>query len=476
MLGFVREIIIAERFGASWHADVTVTILTLPDILINILLGGALTAALVPSFTADKRRSRALAYQVSVVIFLVFSVISALLALQSALLVRLLAPGYSGQVAAVAETGVTIVVLLLPLFVLTGVTTALLQAWERFAVPSLGSFFFNLVLVAGLWLATQQDTFNIYFIIFSVLAAGSLRYISQLAVVRPGGHPLESFRPWLISWDLIRRYWQAMLSGGMLFIYPVMARAYASMVGEGGVAMFSYAMKLIELPLLLCVSFLGVVLMPRLSEAYRQNREMFTKLVVYGLHAVFALGTVAVTTLFVGRQGYTQLVYGRGLRPEIMDDVTYLVGIGLLCVLFQGAVTFMAAAFNAARKTQLPLVMNLVGGAYLLAVLQFSSNKSLCDIMIVLTSTYGFLAIIYSMAIGRSLLITGMWGKMHTLRFFASALIVNTLVAVGHWLLLSSVKEVWLSFFITVLAGGLALVATALCHHALRERLFRMVN
>lgn len=474
LLGFVREIIIAEGYGASWQADVTVTILTLPDILINILVGGALTAALVPSFTSDRSGARALAYQVSAVIFLIFSVIAALLAWQSPVLIQLLAPGYSGQTAAVAESGVATVVLLLPLFVLTGVTTALLQARERFAIPSLGTFFFNAVLIAGLWFTIRQDTFNVTFIVLSVLAAGALRYASQLVAVRPGFHPVESFRPWLISGDLVRRYWQAMLSGGILFIYPVAARAYASMVGEGGVAMFSYAMRLIELPLLLCVSFLGVVLLPRLSEAYSQNREMFSKLVVYGLQAVFALGMVAVTTLFVGRQGYTQLVYGRGLQPEALQDVTQLVGVGLLCVLFQGAVTFMTATFNAARKTQIPLVMNLAGGAGLLFVLQAGNGHSLLEIMIALTSTYGLLAVVYALVIGRRFLAAGVWRNVYAAGFFVGVLVVNLLVATGHWLLLSAVQGAWLSLLITVLAGGLALVASAFCHHDLRTRFFRV--
>ena len=474
LLGFVREIIIAEGYGASWQADVTVTILTLPDILINILVGGALTAALVPSFTADKANSRALAYQVSVIIFLVFLIIAGLFSWQSSLLVDLLAPGYSGYTEGVAENGVAAVVLLLPLFVLTGVTTALLQAREKFAVPSLGTFFFNSVLIVGLWIAIRQESFNVTFIVLSVLAAGALRYASQLAVVQPGFQPLESLRPWLISGDLLRRYWQAMLSGGILFIYPVAARAFASMSGEGGVALFSYAMRLIELPLLLCVSFLGVVLLPRLSEAYTENREAFGRLISYGLQAVFVLGTVAVATLFVGREGYSQAVYGRGLQPEAMQEVTHILGVGLLCVLFQGAVTFMTAAFNAARKTQVPLLMNLLGGLGLLVMLWANEGNSLLTIMIALTGTYGALAVIYVSVLRGSFSEVGLWPDSASVRFIIGVLAVNLLVAIGHWWLLSTNPGVWLSVLITVLAGGVALVASAFCHHGFRTRFLKV--
>lgn len=470
LLGFVREVIIAEGYGTSWQADVTVTVLTLPDILVNILVGGALTAALVPSFTFDKAGARALAYQVSAILFLVFLVIAGLLAWQSPIVVGLLAPGYSGNTETVTQEGVAAVVLLLPLFVLTGVTTALLQARERFAVPSLGTFVFNAALILGLWFAIQQQSFNVMFIVLSVLAAGALRYFSQVLAVRPAFHPVGSLRPWLITGDLIRRYWQAMLSGGILFIYPVAARAYASMSGEGGVAMFSYAMRLIELPLLLCVSFLGVVLLPRLSEAYSENRQDFERLTSYGLQAVFVLGTVAVGTLFVGREGYAQAVYGRGLHAEAMREVTQIVGVGLLCVLFQGAVTFMTAAFNAARKTQIPLAMNLLGGAGLVLVLQSSEGNSLLAIMVALTGTYGVLTVLYALVLKRRFRGVGFRWDVDSLRFIAGVLAVNLMVAIGHWWLLSFNPALWLSVLITVVAGGLALAVSVLCHKGLRTR------
>ncbi|TGN39924.1 murein biosynthesis integral membrane protein MurJ [Marinobacter confluentis] len=474
LLGFVREILIADGYGASWQADVTVTVLTLPDILINILVGGALTAALVPSFTADKAAARALAYQASIVIFLFFLVVAGVLAWQAPVLVDLLAPGYSGQTRQVAEIGVAAVVLLLPIFVLTGVTTALLQARERFAIPSLGTFFFNGVLIVGLWMAIQQETFNVMVIVLSVFAAGTLRYVSQLVAVRPGIAPVRSMQPWLISGDLVRRYWQAMLSGGILFVYPVAARAYASLVGEGGVAMFSYAMRLIELPLLLCVSFLGVVLLPRMSEAYGQNRKSFIRLIAYGLQAVFLLGTVAIATLFVGRQGYAQAVYGRGLQPEAMQEVVQLVGIGLLCVLFQGAVTFMTAAFNAARQTQLPLAMNLLGGVGLFLALQAGGGRSLLEIMMALTFTYGLLALVYSVVLGRRFPGSGPWRDGQSLKFMAGVLLINVLVAAAHWWLLTSIAGGWLSVMLTIVAGVLALVLSALCHRDVRARIFKV--
>jgi peptidoglycan biosynthesis protein MviN/MurJ (putative lipid II flippase) len=307
-----------------------------------------------------------------------------------------------------------------------------------------------------------------------VLAAGILRYVTQLAVVRPRFYPIGSFHPWLISSDLARRYWQAMLSGGILFIYPVAARAYASQVGEGGVAMFTYAMRLIELPLLLCVSFLSVVLLPRLADAYSYNREAFLRLVVYGVQTVFVLGFTTVCTLFVGRHGYTEIVYGRGLQSGVIDEISKLVAVGILCVLFQGAATFMTAVLNSARKTQIPLILNILGGIGFFIVLKLSSNISLLSIMIALTSTYGVLAIIYMLVVRCVFSFSGLSPSSNSIPFIIGVMAVSGIFSLGHWLILSVVSSIWLSLLTTIVAGCVTLIAAALCHSGIRKLAFKV--
>ena len=50
LAGLAREVSIATRFGTGETADVVVLMLAVPDFLVNILVGGALSAALIPEF------------------------------------------------------------------------------------------------------------------------------------------------------------------------------------------------------------------------------------------------------------------------------------------------------------------------------------------------------------------------------------------------------------------------------------------
>jgi putative peptidoglycan lipid II flippase len=50
--GLFREIQLAAAFGVSVSADVAVLLLTLPDLLVNLVLSGGLSAALIPRLRA----------------------------------------------------------------------------------------------------------------------------------------------------------------------------------------------------------------------------------------------------------------------------------------------------------------------------------------------------------------------------------------------------------------------------------------
>jgi putative peptidoglycan lipid II flippase len=72
--GLLREIELAAAFGVSAEADAAVLLLTLPDLLVNLLLSGGLSAALVPRLQALPLHSaQVLLRQTLLFVFLLFS-------------------------------------------------------------------------------------------------------------------------------------------------------------------------------------------------------------------------------------------------------------------------------------------------------------------------------------------------------------------------------------------------------------------
>ena len=124
---------------------------------------------------------------------------------------------------------------------------------------------------------------------------GILRWGSQLLALSNKIHWFQFDKEFRLNWNLLRRYGQAILAIGLTTLLPVVGRAFASYSGEGGIAAFNYAWKLIELPVGLVLASFSIVLFPRMSSLAAEAREA-------DIEALFKSGvfwSVSFSTVFM---------------------------------------------------------------------------------------------------------------------------------------------------------------------------------
>lgn len=361
LTGFVRESFVALNFGTTSQADIVVLMLTVPDLLVNILMGGALGAVLIPEFYQHQEQARKILYQAQIFFGSVFILITLFLYWQIDSLLLFLVPGFSFAQIVQAAAAVSWVIWLIPLTVLAGVTTAYLQAKNKFAIAALGTLIINSSIITGLVLV-YLGYGSLELIAGFVLLGGLLRLLSQIYQVDIQWRPFSSWSPLLLHKKLLSRYTQAVLSGSVLLLFPVLARAMASYEGTGSVAIFNYAMRLIDFPLAIAVTFLVAVLFPRLSDSYMTNLKQHRQLVRYGVQAIIGLSVTASLTLILMSDIYTELVYGYGnMQKNDLLQVEALIDIGLLSLPLQGLCLYLTAVFNSHKNTRLPMLINISG-------------------------------------------------------------------------------------------------------------------
>ena len=122
--GFLREIGIASVFGISTEADITILMLTIPDVLVNLLVAGGLSAALIPEFKALALVALMRSFIRQVVFGVPFHLSGRFLNYFVAELSFILAPGLSDGVALVAQRLVSDSLWLIPLSIAASVSTA----------------------------------------------------------------------------------------------------------------------------------------------------------------------------------------------------------------------------------------------------------------------------------------------------------------------------------------------------------------
>ncbi|MBT8434311.1 MAG: hypothetical protein KJN95_06605 [Gammaproteobacteria bacterium] len=393
--GFVREAMVAASFGVSFEADIVVLILTVPDLMVNMLMGGAMVTVLVPALSQSPQHARRILYQTAILSGLVFSCIAVLFIWQAQLLVSILLPGFTPQQVQTAASVLTPVMWFIPITVLATATAAYLQSQNRFFVASLGTLVVNASVILGLYLILMQWMAMPALAIF-VLLGGFLRLASQLFSMRIRFYPLQGLKPWLLDRQFFVRYGHAMASGSLLFVFPVIARAYASYENEGSVAMLNYAIRLVELPMAVCIGFLGIVLFPRLSQTFLADPEMHERYIRYGIQATLALSVIAAAMLIPLSSEYAGFVYGYGnMSVENVARVAELVSIGLLVLPLQGLTTYNTWVFYSRNVTRAPMIINAAGLGALVLLLHFRVfGDGLSGIMLGLVASFALILLL----------------------------------------------------------------------------------
>jgi putative peptidoglycan lipid II flippase len=272
--GFGREWVLASTLGLSAQADIAIIVLTIPDLLVNLLLSGGIGVALIPALrAADGGRAGRLCLQASLLVFGLYACFGLILTVVPEWVFGLLAPGVHDVAASFNGWLLYAVAAAIPLAALSGVSTAALNAQSRFFVAGCGTLIFNTCIMAALGWAVVQSGNYLMFLCIGIFAGTLLRWLSQIYVL--GGVSVRAARGLFIDWQidgrLIRSFGAGIGAASLLVLVPVMLRSVASWLGDGEVAAFNYATKLVELPSGILITTLATVAFPRLSQAHEDR-------------------------------------------------------------------------------------------------------------------------------------------------------------------------------------------------------------
>ncbi len=347
--GLWREIELAAAFGLTLEADLAVLLLTLPDLMVNLLLSGGLGAALVPRFRAlEPTQSALLLRRAMAVCFVTFATIALVVGFWPKGVLGLLAPGIGApSLASLPSLAILAVAAAIPLTALAGVSSAWLNAKQKYLVAGIGTLIFNLCVLAFLWISGPA----LAALGAGIVAGAALRLASQLGAM-PGSAWRSGPTQPLPDDQLLRDFFAATLSASLMLLVPVFVRALASTLGGGSIAAFNYALKLVELPVAILLGSIATVALTTLSEqmsignlaeaqaaAQRHiQRGVLLAVAVVGIGAGFATPLV-------------HLVLARGaMDAEALDTVASLLRIALLGTPALAVSGIAVAWLNAARR------------------------------------------------------------------------------------------------------------------------------
>ena len=375
VIGIAREMITSYFFGSSGELSAYIIASNVPFMLYDLLVGGMLSAALVPVFSsyAGRERRAELARIVSAILTLIVIVLAFVVILLEVFAVpvaNILGDFEDPALQTVLANCLRLISPALILFGLWGGVTGLLYALKRFNYTALSAAVFNLGIVVAAPLLAGR--IGIYALPIGFLAGAVL----QLAVTIPG---LRDVRlRFNTAWNhpavrrILRLYLPIALGLIITQFQIIVDRRWASAAGAQSVSWMRYATTLIQMPLGLVPVAVSLASLPGLSQrASAADWVGFRSIFGRGLRLVLVLLIPATVGLWVLAEPVIQVLFQHGAFTANDTSWTVLaLRLYLFGMMFAGVDFLLNYTFYARQDTRTPAIVGVIAvGVYFVTAL-----------------------------------------------------------------------------------------------------------
>jgi putative peptidoglycan lipid II flippase len=374
ILGLVRQMVIAGQFGTGAEMDAYQAAFRLPDIIFQLVAGGALASAFIPTFTGYLTRGeRSAGWRLASNVVNLLLVILTLTAVGAALVApwlvdRIIAPGFDADTAVLTSRLMRVMLISSVIFGVSGVLMGTLNAHQHFLLPAVAPILYNLAIIGGaLFLASSLGVMGLA--VGVVVGAGLHLLVQVPALIHFGARytPGVAIRDPGVQ-EVARLMGPRVLGLAVVQLNFLVNTNLASRLSEGAVSALNFAWLLMLLPQGVFAQAVATAAFPTFAEqAARGERAAMRSALAATLRAIYALSLPAAVGLVVLRGPLVALLFERGAFGATSTDlVAWALLFYALGLVAHAGLEIVARAFYAMHDTKTPLLVG--GGAMLLNI------------------------------------------------------------------------------------------------------------
>jgi putative peptidoglycan lipid II flippase len=366
ILGMVRDHFLAQKIPTS-TLDTYYAAFRLPDLIFNVLILGAISAAFIPVFTGLlAQRQEALAFRtvnklMSAGLMVMILLLVVLLFLLP-WLITYLVPEFSADKQELTLRMARLFLLSPLFFSISYLLTGVLNSFKHFVVTSLAPLIYNLSIITSTLLLA--DKIGVMAAAYGVVTGVVLHMLVQLpSVIKRGWEPKFSldFKDKYIR-KIVRLMIPRSIGLGAMQILLIIYTVIASGLGAGAVAVFNLADNIQTMPIVVFGTSVASAIFPHLSESFfLKNKKNFCMLLENAiLMVMFFLIPMSIGVILLRAQ-IVRLILGSGHFGWAETRLAAAtLGVFALALFFSGLVPLLAKTFYAREDTRTPMYISIV--------------------------------------------------------------------------------------------------------------------
>ncbi|MDP3561447.1 MAG: murein biosynthesis integral membrane protein MurJ [Legionellaceae bacterium] len=371
IMGFVRDMILAQMFGAEAGMDAFYIAFRIPNFMRRLFAEGAFSQAFVPVL-AEYQKTRTLD-EVRAFIARIVGSLSAILTLVTVIgvigapvIIYIFAPGFGEDSvrSALATQMLQLTFPYLMLISLTAMAGAVLNTYGYFGVPAFTPVFLNISMILCALYLSPRFSVPVVALAWGVLIAGIVQLLFQI--------------PFLFHRDLLVKPSFMMRDPGVKRVLKLMVPAlfgvsvaqinlmidtiFASFLQVSSVTWLYYTDRLTDFPLGVFGVAIATVILPHLSRRHaEQNPEHFSKALDWGLRLLLLIGLPAGFGLAIFSMPMIAscFAYGKFTMFDVLQTQKSLITLALGVPGFM-MVKVLASGFYARQNIKTPVKVGAI--------------------------------------------------------------------------------------------------------------------
>lgn len=371
--GFLRETMLSWKVGLSWVQDAYVAAFTIPDMMYVLLVGGTVSAALVPYLSGKLETSkeqegwRAVSSFINM-IFIITVLLCVLGIIFAPQIVPVIAPGFAYKSPQTKELSIRLTRILFPsvsFILLAGICNGVLNSYKKFAAAAYGPSIYNAGCAISILLFADTDPKSMVKTATGVLLSAFLYFLIQLFFAFS---KMKFYRPIVNLMDksfrqLFGQALPSLMSSSVAQINVVISTALVSLAAvEGGLAAFKNANTLWQLPYGIFAMGIGTAMLPSLAGKFASGEyKDYKSLMMRSLTSVLFVAIPSAAGFIVLRYPIVRAVFKWGGRfgENDVTQVSSIIVMFAVSIISQSIVAIMNRAFYAMQDTKTPLLTGI---------------------------------------------------------------------------------------------------------------------